>query len=82
MLEEAKEQARGATIADVVWREGTATALPFADDTFDITLSCVGYVFGEPPEITGRELCRVTRPGERITFTSWTSDGPVPAIRQ
>ena len=80
MLEAARENAAIADVEDIVWREGTATDLPFDDDSFDVTLSCLGHMFAEPPDVAGQELLRVTRSGGRIAFTSWTPDGPVPAM--
>ena len=80
MLEEARTNARIAGVEGIDWREGSATALPFADDAFDVTLSCLGHMFAEPPDAAGRELLRVTRSGGPIAFTSWTPEGPVPAM--
>ncbi|MDX1746947.1 MAG: class I SAM-dependent methyltransferase, partial [Halobacteriales archaeon] len=80
MLEDARENAAIAEVDDIEWREGDAAELPFEDDTFDITLSCVGHMFATPPEEAGAELCRVTRPGGRIAFTSWTPRGVVPRM--
>lgn len=80
MLEEARENATIADVETIDWREGTATDLPFTDDTFDVTLSCLGHMFAQPPDAAGQELLRVTQPGGRIGFTSWTPDGPVPAM--
>lgn len=80
MLDEAKENATIAGVETVDWREGTATDLPFDDDAFDITISCLGHVFAEPPDVAGQELLRVTRPGGRIAFTSWTPSSVVPAM--
>lgn len=80
MLDEARENATIAGVETIDWRKGTATDLPFTDDTFDVTLSCLGHMFAEPPDVAGQELLRVTRPGGRIAFTSWTPGGPVPAI--
>lgn len=79
MLADARENAALADV-DIDWREGSATDLPFEDDTFDVTLSSVGHVFADPPDAAARELCRVTRPGGRIGFTSWTPASVVPAM--
>lgn len=79
MLDDARENAATAGV-DVVWNEGTATDLPFEDDAFDVTLSCVGHVFADPPDAAARELRRVTRPGGHIAFTSWTPSSVVPAM--
>ena len=80
MLAEARKNATIADVESIDWREGTATDLPFDDETFDVTLSCLGHMFAEPPEVASQELLRVTQPGGRIAFTSWTPDGPVPAM--
>lgn len=79
-LGEAQKNAAIAGVENVRWREGTATDLPFENDTFDITLSSVGHVFANPPGATARELLRVTRSGGRIAFTSWTPSSVVPAM--
>lgn len=80
MLNEAQENAAIAGINDIVWREGTATDLPFEDDAFDATLSCVGHVFADPPDAVAQELLRVTRSRGIVAFTSWTPAGVVPAM--
>lgn len=80
MLDDARENAAIAGLEAVDWREGDATDLPFEDDTFDVALSCVGHMFAAPPEAAATELLRVTRPGGRIGFTSWTPRSVVPAM--
>lgn len=80
MLDAARENARIANADDIDWREGSATNLPFEDDAFDITLSCLGHMFADSPDAAGRELLRVTQPGGRIGFTSWTPSSIVPAM--
>lgn len=80
MLDEARENATIAGVETIDWQEGTATDLPFDDGAFDVTLSCLGHMFAEPPDVAGQELLRVTQPGGRIAFTSWTPEGPVSAM--
>ena len=80
MLAEAQENATIVGIEDISWHEGTATDLPFNDDAFDITLSCVGHMFAEPPDAAAQELLRVTQSGAQIAFTSWTPTSVVPAM--
>lgn len=80
MLDEAQKNAAIAGIEDIFWREGTATDLPFDDDAFDITLSCVGHMFADPPDAAAQELLRVTQSGGQIAFTSWTPTSVVPAM--
>lgn len=79
MLDVARERAT-VVDADVDWREGDAAALPFDDDGFDVTLSCLGHVFVPDASAAGDELVRVTRPGGRLAFTSWTPDGGIAAM--
>lgn len=71
MLAAARENAEAAGVA-VDYREGDATDLPVESNAFDATLSSLGHMYGDPPERTTEELLRVTRPGGRIAFTSWT----------
>ena len=80
MLEDARENASLAGDDDIDWEEGDATNMPFGDDAFDVTLSCVGHMFANPPEAAATELLRVTRPGGQIAFTSWTPRSVVPAL--
>lgn len=82
MLEDARENATLAGVEAIDWEEGDATDLPFEDDSYDVTLSCVGHMFANPPEAAASELLRVTRPGGRIAFTSWTPPSVVPAMAQ
>lgn len=80
MLERARENAEIAGVDGIEWHEGNATDLPFGDDTFDVTLSALGHMYGDPPDAAARELLRVTRPGGRIGFTSWTPASLFPAM--
>ena len=79
MLDAARE--RAAVIdADVDWEAGDATALPFEDDAFDATLSCLGHMFAADADAAATELVRVTRPGGRIAYTSWTPQSAIAAV--
>lgn len=75
MLERTEENAAVAGLEDVELQEGDAADLPFEDDAFDVTLSCLGHVYAEPQVAAGRELVRVTRPGGSVAFASWTPTG-------
>lgn len=78
MLEQARENAERAGVETIEWQEGDARDLPFEENTFDVTLSSLGHMYGDPPEATVRELVDVTRPDGRIGFTSWTATGLFP----
>ncbi len=57
------------------WVEADAEALPFADDSFDIVMSCVGVMFAPHHQATADELVRVVRPGGTIGLINWTPEG-------
>ena len=79
MLEGAREQA-AVIDAAVDWHEGDAGDLPFEDDAFDVTVSCFGHMFVHDAPAAGSELVRVTKPGGRIAFTSWTPESGIAAM--
>jgi SAM-dependent methyltransferase len=71
---------RGAADADglgvsLTWQVADAEHLPFADNAFDVTTSCVGVMFAPHHQEAADELVRVTRPGGRIGLISWTPTG-------
>lgn len=57
------------------WVEADAEAMPFADNAFDIVLSCVGVMFAPHHRAAADELVRVCRPGGRIGLINWTPTG-------
>ena len=72
MLDHARKNAKIADTEEIEWQKGNALNLPFEADRFDVTLSSLGHMYGDPPEETTAELLRVTRSGGTIGFTSWT----------
>lgn len=60
---------------DLEWVEADAEALPFADDSFDIVMSCVGAMFAPHHQATADEMVRVVRPGGTIGMINWTPQG-------
>lgn len=60
---------------DVRWQEADAQALPWADASFDVALSCFGLVFAPDPDRACAEMARVVRPGGRIGLTAWRPGG-------
>jgi SAM-dependent methyltransferase len=71
LLERARENAAIANFPDIVWKEGDAEALPFADGEFDVVLSQYGHMFAPRPEVAVGEMLRVLKPGGRIAFSTW-----------
>lgn len=72
--------ARGRELAasqqvDIEWIEGDAEALPFADNEFDIVMSCVGVMFAPHHQQSADELVRVCRDGGTIGLINWTPAG-------
>lgn len=62
---------------DLAWEVADAEALPFADASFDVVLSCIGVMFAPHHQQAADELVRVCRPGGRIGLLSWTPAGVV-----
>ncbi|NDL55817.1 class I SAM-dependent methyltransferase [Phytoactinopolyspora mesophila] len=60
---------------DITWDEADAENLPYADDTFDAVLSCVGVMFAPHHQASADELIRVCRPGGTIGLINWTPEG-------
>jgi SAM-dependent methyltransferase len=57
--------ARGKSTS-IEWLEGTAEALPFADDSYDAVVSQFGFMFfADKPKALG-EMMRVLKPGRRL----------------
>lgn len=80
MIAQAQENAGLASVDEITWREGDVTDVPFEPDRFDVTLSALGHMYGDPASAAADELLRVTRPGGRIGFTAWTPSGLYPVI--
>ena len=60
---------------ELEWAEADAEALPFADNSFDVVMSCVGVMFAPHHQAAADELVRVTRRGGTIALLSWTPEG-------
>ena len=55
----------------VEWIEADATALPLADDAFDVVLCQQGLQFMPDPAAALAEMRRVLAPGGRLTVSVW-----------
>jgi SAM-dependent methyltransferase len=72
------ERARGRAKSEglnVIFDEGDAEALPYADASFDVVASLLGAMFAPRPELVAAELTRVCRPGGKIAMANWTPQG-------
>lgn len=59
----------------VDYQEGDAEALPFPNESFDLTVSMFGVMFTPQPAVAAAELWRVTKPGGQIALANWTPEG-------
>ena len=50
----------------ILWREGRAEKIPFADGSFDVAVSQFGMMFFEDRTAALREMMRVLKPGGRL----------------
>ena len=69
---EAYAVAAGVSLA---WDEADAENLPYADESFDVAVSCVGIMFAPHHQPAADELVRVVRPGGTIGLINWTPEG-------
>lgn len=60
---------------ELEWVEADAEALPFANNSFDVVMSCVGAMFAPHHQSAADELVRVVRAGGTIAMINWTPEG-------
>jgi ubiquinone/menaquinone biosynthesis C-methylase UbiE len=60
---------------ELTWRTADAEALPYADGSFDVVLSCIGVMFAPHHQQAADEILRVCRPDGTIGVLSWTPEG-------
>lgn len=74
MLDRARAHAAEVGVANVAWRSGDVTALPFADGAFSLVVSRFAFHHFPDPAAVLREMVRVCRPGGRIVVQDVTPD--------
>jgi SAM-dependent methyltransferase len=74
-LIEAARRASADAGVDIRFDTGSAEAMPYADESFDVAISMFGVMFAARPEQTLAELVRVTRRGGTIALACWTPGG-------
>lgn len=74
LLERARLRAAAEGL-DISFQQGDATALSFAEGSFDVVLSTFGAIFAPDPDKMASEIARVCRPGGSIGMAVWTPDG-------
>ncbi|MCF6325053.1 MAG: methyltransferase domain-containing protein [Gammaproteobacteria bacterium] len=55
-------------------QQGWASTLPFADDTFDLIVSCNMFHYIREPMVALKEMKRILKPTGRVVITDWCSD--------
>jgi len=73
MLGKARERCERAGRHNVTFREGSATHLPFADDTFDGVVTRLSFHHFDDPARALAEMRRVTKPGGTLVVADVTS---------
>ena len=71
LLEDARQNARIASIEGIEWTEGDAENLPYPDASFDLVLSQFGHMFAPRPDVAIAQIRRVLKPGGRIAIATW-----------
>jgi ubiquinone/menaquinone biosynthesis C-methylase UbiE len=71
MVEAARREADRRGLQNVQFRQCTADALPFPDNSFDVLVSRLGAMFFRDTLGSMREMLRVVKPGGSLTFAVW-----------
>jgi SAM-dependent methyltransferase len=70
LLAQAKERADAEELA-VIFDEGDAEQLPYADASFDGVVTMFGAMFAPRPELVELEFARVLKPGGLLAMANW-----------
>ena len=79
MLEAAARFAAEAGLAEIVWRECDAAAMPLPDNAFDAALCQQGLQFMPDKPGAMAEIARVLKPGGRLALSVWKTRAPIGA---
>jgi SAM-dependent methyltransferase len=74
MLDRARAHAAEEGVANVTWRAGDVTALPFADGEFSLVVSRFAFHHFPDPAAVLREMVRVCRRGGKVVVADMTPD--------
>jgi SAM-dependent methyltransferase len=70
LLMQARERAAAEGVA-VMFDEGDAEQLPYADASFDAVVTMFGAMFAPRPEMVAAEFARVLKPGGMLAMANW-----------
>ncbi|HKS09988.1 MAG TPA: class I SAM-dependent methyltransferase [Pyrinomonadaceae bacterium] len=71
MVAAAEEEAKRRGLSNISFQQSVAELLPFADDSFDATVSRLGVMLFSDPAAALREMLRVTKPRGALCFVVW-----------
>jgi ubiquinone/menaquinone biosynthesis C-methylase UbiE len=71
MVAAAEEEGKRRGLTNVRFQQCVAESLPFADNSFDATVSRLGVMLFSDPPAALREMLRVTRPQGALCFVVW-----------
>ena len=71
MVAAAEEEGKRRGLTNVRFQKSVAESLPFADNTFDATVSRLGVMLFSDPAAGLREMLRVTKPQGALCFVVW-----------
>jgi ubiquinone/menaquinone biosynthesis C-methylase UbiE len=73
MLEQGRQQAATAGLANLEFEPGDAQRLPYPDGTFDLVTCRLGMHHFFDPQVQAKEMARVCRPGGQVAIIDITS---------
>ena len=71
MVAAAEEEAKRRGLSNVSFQQCVAESLPFADNSFDVTVSRLGVMLFSDPLAALQEMLRVTKPQGVLGFVVW-----------
>ena len=75
MLERARERSKADGLANVTFEQGDAQVHPFAENAFDLAMSCFGAMFFGDPVAAFTNIGRGVRPGGQLALLAWRELG-------
>ena len=74
MVATAEDEARRRGLSNISFHQTPAESLPFADNSFDATVSRLGVMLFSDPPAALRQMLRVTKPDGAVCFVVWGSN--------
>ena len=71
MIDTAERRARDLKVSNCMFSRMDAETLALPDAGFDVALCALGLMYMPDPEQALREMCRVLRPGGRVSLAVW-----------